>query len=166
MIIKIVLIFTALSQFIYSETVQEYQDEIDKKVIALVKKHYPKAKIERENSALKVSFDTMVYTVHNQMMTGEFHEKAVKQEGPRAKGFILFILVREGPYQGQAGVPQTFQKPYWQSYINAPKTKDEKNHYFFRLKYRHQINEDFMKELFNILPGSKNPMEKANKRLK
>ena len=156
LLILFTLTFTLRSS---SETIKDYQESINKEIMNVVKKYYPKAKLEFKNGGIQISHDTMIFTVHGAMMTGNYYEQTRKEEGPQGRGFLLFIKVVEGPYQRQAVVPQTLRKPYWKTYINAPQTKNKKNYYWINLKFGHLIKKDFMKELFSILPQSKNPLD-------
>lgn len=130
----------------------ELPKELVDKVTAIVRKHYPEAKINLTNQIFQASHGTMVFTVHGHEMTGEVQRTPHQEEGPNLKGFLLRISVAEGRYQGQAGVPQTLPGPYYPTYIDAPPMDGGKSHYRISFSYGSRVDDGFKKAVFESLP--------------
>jgi len=126
--------------------------ELNDRVSKLILKHYPKAELAANNGNLVAKHGTMIFTVHPYGKAGEILKKTDQVEGPNFKGFMLSISVKNGKYEGQAMVPQTLRRPYWQTYIDRPPTNDGKSHYVINFSYGSRLDREFMNALFEVLP--------------
>ncbi len=133
------------------------QDKLTARVSKLILEHYPDAEIIQGNGKLIAKHDTMIFTIHRHLKTGEILEKMDQVEGPNFKGFILSISTENGKYVGQAKVPQTIGKRYWETYIDRPLTDDGKGHYVINFSYGFSLDRKFMKALFEVLPRTRMP---------
>ncbi len=139
-----------------AEIPKELADRIQK----IVRQHYPDVEITQKNGWLSAKHGTMIFTVHRHLKTGEILETTDRVEGPNAEGFVLSLSVQEGKYEGAAVVPQILGEPYWQTYIDRPKTEDGQGHYVINFSYGSRLDKDFMKTVFEALPKSKPPGKK------
>jgi hypothetical protein len=86
---------------------------------ALFKKHYPEVTSATKDGGLVFDYKTRIFLVHELTMLGEWQE-AVEERGPNRGGIYCEIVPEEGPYHGQAKVPQTFDKRYFKVLLLAP----------------------------------------------
>ncbi|MBN1383928.1 MAG: hypothetical protein JW983_03475 [Elusimicrobia bacterium] len=127
------------------------QIELTESVSKLILKYYPDAEISQDNGNLVAKYGTMTFTVHGCSKIGRIFEKTKKVEGPNFKGFILCISVKNGKYGGQACVPQTLRRPYWQTYIDCPPTDDGEGYYAIDFSYGSSLDPKFMKAVLEVL---------------
>lgn len=156
--LKLAILFVVLSLSavaVLSAPVKQL--ELHDRVLKVVRKHHPNARIAQDNGNFVAKHGTMVFTVHQRWKTGEVRKETAQVEGPNFKGFLLSISVQNGKYEGAARVPQTLRRPYWQTYIDRPPTEDAKGHYVINFSYGSRLDREFMKALFEALPKSKMP---------
>lgn len=133
------------------------QTQLADQISALVTEHFPDAVIAQDNGKITAKHGTMIFTIHRHWKTGEIRKETDQIEGPNFEGFMISISVEDGRYEGQAMVPQTLNRRYWQEYIDRPPTADGKGHYVINLSYGSRIDRDFMKAVFEALPRSRMP---------
>src|SRR5262245_39789092 len=114
-------------------------------VRALVEKHYPKAVVTAKDSELHFEFNTRKFMIHEALMTGEWQD-AREEIGPQKGGVFGDIAVVSGPYEGQALLPQDFDKRYFVVWAAAPYSKKLDRHLLVHLKYSRNAPNDFRKE--------------------
>jgi len=124
-------------------------------ISTLVKKHFPHAVVSQDNGDLSAKHGTMPFTIHRHWKTGEIRKETDQVEGPNFKGFMISISIQDGKHEGQAMVPQTLHRRYWQEYIDRPPTEDGKGHYVINFAYGSRLDRDFMKAIFEALPRSR-----------
>ncbi|MBN1383925.1 MAG: hypothetical protein JW983_03460 [Elusimicrobia bacterium] len=127
------------------------QIELTERVSKLILKYYPEAEIVQDNGKFVAKYGTMIFTVHGRLKTGEILEKTKEVEGPNFKGFILSISVENGKYLGQAVIPQTLSRRYWNTYIDRPPTNDGKSYYVIDFSYGSSLDPKFMKAVLEVL---------------
>ena len=130
-------------------------EELVKKLSDAILKHCPDAKIEVTKEAFLAKDGTMQFTVHGQSMTGEISRKTFQEEGPNYKGFMLRISLVDGKYRGQAGVPQTLNRPYYPIFIDAPATADGNQHYSVSFSYGSRLDRKLKQAILDAVPTSK-----------
>ena len=96
----------------------------------------------------------MDFTIHSRWKTGEISEKTRTVEGPNYRGFMLEVSLQEGLYQGAAVVPQTLDRPYWKTYIDAINKEDSGKHLWVSFSYGGRIDQKFFQAIFKSLPQS------------
>lgn len=133
------------------------QTELVDRIGQLVTAHFPDAVVSQDNGTFSAKHGTMVFTIHRHSMTGEIWKETDQVEGPNFKGFMISISVRDGKYEGQAVVPQSLNRRYWQTYIDSPSTEDGKGHYVISFSYGSRLDNDFKKAVFEALPKSRIP---------
>jgi hypothetical protein len=131
--------------------------ELADRISKLVRERYPDAHIVGDNGKFSAKHGTMIFTVHRHWKTGEILGKTDQVEGPNYRGFILSVSVAGGKYEGQALVPQTLRRPYWETCIDRPSTEDGKGHYVINFSYGSRLNGDFKKAIFKSFPKSRIP---------
>lgn len=120
----------------------------------IVLEHFPGARVESSDGKLRASHETMTYTLHRSLKTGEVLAPTFRQEGPRQGGFILEVESVESRYEGAALVPQILQGPYWATFIDAVPIAGRDAHHRIRFAYR-GIAEVFRKEIHAAMPSSR-----------
>ncbi|MFA5203142.1 MAG: hypothetical protein WC708_01945 [Lentisphaeria bacterium] len=133
------------------------QTQLADRISGIAKNHFPDAVVSQDNGTLSAKHGTMVFTIHRHWKTGEILKETDQVEGPNYKGFMIFISVQDGRYEGQAMVPQTLNERYWQTYIDRPPTEDGKGHYVINFSYGARLDRDFMRAIFEALPKSRRP---------
>ncbi len=98
---------------------REYQTKLQ----AVIQQHHPDAKVEKEDNRLVYRFHTQTFKIHAVNMQGHIYENAHDEEGPNVDGILVRVSLRErereGESVGQAVIPQTIRRPYWQTFINV-----------------------------------------------
>lgn len=79
-------------------------------------------------------------------------EKTYQDEGPKFKGFILRVELRDGEYGGAAGVPQTLQGPYYSTFIDASNVDKNNKHYFVSFAYGGRLDPELKKAIMDAIP--------------
>lgn len=108
---------------------------------AAIQKECPDAKFEVAGDSFIAKHKTMLFTVHDRLMTGEIRSQTRQQEGPNYKGFLLQVTLQPGRETPQALTPQTIREPYWSTYINNPPTSDGKDHYWVSFSYGGRLDQ-------------------------
>ena len=86
---------------------------------ALLAKFFPNAVQATTTNEFTAQHATQEFEIHTQFKTGEVAQKAVKQTGPSATGFMLAVQRLKAPLvSAAADLPQSFDRPYWKSYVN------------------------------------------------
>lgn len=85
----------------------------------IIRKYHPDANIEEENDRLVYRFHTQTFKMHTIHKTGHISEKAHDEEGPNVDGILVTVTLREGKYEGPLETPQTLNRPYWRTFVNA-----------------------------------------------
>lgn len=118
----------------------------------LVRQYYPDAKITQTPDGLQFSHETMEFTMHLPLKTGEW-QAARPMQGPKRHGGIQgTAALREGKWMGAAMVPQSFDRFYFTSYLMAPYSAACDCHLVAHLDYPDTVDQSFVKawsELIN-----------------
>src|ERR1039458_6677961 len=78
----------------------------------LFRKYYPKVTSHLLKDKIHFEQETRIFIVHEPLMTGEWQDPW-EERGPMRGGILCDITLQKGKYQGQAEVPQTFDKRYF-----------------------------------------------------
>ena len=116
----------------------------------LFREHYPKATSHRLKDCIHFEHDTRVFIVHEPLMTGEWQDPW-ETRGPKPGGILCDITLQKGPYQGQAVVPQTFDKRYFKSSLEAPYSLKHDAHLEVHLSYPRDVSDDFLKQFTQLV---------------
>lgn len=116
----------------------------------LFRKHYPNATSHMLKNSMHFEHDTRVFIVHEPLKTGEWQDPW-ETRGPKPGGILCDITLEKGKYQGQAKVPQTFDKRYFRILLMAPYSAERDCHLCVRLSYPANVNNDFLKEFMELV---------------
>ncbi|HEY7311048.1 MAG TPA: hypothetical protein VH643_16915 [Gemmataceae bacterium] len=86
-----------------------------KKVGEVVKKHYPKAKVELKDGVIRFDYKTRIFKIHTANLDGVWQD-AHDERGPQPGGVCGWIQLLKGEYVGMAVLPQEFDVHYYKSY--------------------------------------------------
>jgi hypothetical protein len=86
-----------------------------KKVREVVKKHYPKAKVELKDGEIRFDYKTRVFKIHTANLEGVWQD-ARDERGPQPGGVYGWIKLSKGEVVGMAILPQVFDLHYYKSY--------------------------------------------------
>jgi hypothetical protein len=127
-------------------------DEMVQKLTKAIRTHCPDARFEVTKQEFVAKFETMTFTLHRRVKGGEVFPDTYQEEGPKVKGFILRVTMREGTYGGAAAVPQILQEPYFATYIDAKAVENNAKHYFVHFSYGSRLDEDLKKAISEAIP--------------
>jgi hypothetical protein len=116
----------------------------------LFRKHYPKATSHLLKDKIHFEDETRVFIVHEPTMTGEWQDPW-ETRGPKPGGILCDITLHQGPYQGQAAVPQIFDKRYFKTWLAAPYSPTHDAHLEVHLSFPRNVNEDFLKQFTDMV---------------
>jgi hypothetical protein len=116
----------------------------------LFRKHYPKATSHLLKDKIHFEHGTRIFIVHEPLMTGEWQDPW-ETRGPKPGGILCDITLQKGPYQGQAVVPQTFDKRYFKSLLAAPYSSKHDAHLEIHLSYPRNVSDDFLKQFTELV---------------
>jgi hypothetical protein len=127
-------------------------DELIEKLTKAIRKHCPDATFEMTKQEFVAKFETMTYTLHARGKSGEAFERTYQEEGPKFKGFLLRVELREGKYEGAAVVPQTLQEPYYSTFIDASNVEKDNKHHFVHFSYGGRLDPELKKAIIEVIP--------------
>jgi hypothetical protein len=116
----------------------------------LVEKHYPKAQVTSAEAEIRFTFDTRRFMIHTANRVGEWQD-AAEEIGPRKLGVWGEATVEAGRYEGQAVVPQEFDKHYFTLWLAAPYAEKLDRHLLVHLKYPRTAPKEFLKEFSDLV---------------
>ncbi len=128
--------------------------DIARSLTPIIRKYFPAATIEVSSTEYVAKHGTMAFTVHGRGMTGEVSPTTHVTEGPNYEGFMLRIGLHDGPYRGQADIPQRLNEPYWTTFLDAAPVPDRNQHLMTGLSVGNRLNEEFKKAVLKALPKS------------
>lgn len=132
------------------------KDTLFADVEKLMREFYP-AECTIKSGRFECRFNTRTFMIHNALKTGEWQD-ARPQEGPNRGGVLCTISCEDGPWNGAAMVPQTFEYRYFTSLLMAPYNKGQDKHLVARLYYPDNVNRQLI-ERYSKLVAS---FEKGN----
>ena len=116
----------SLRQKLGKQTVPPTFESVTGAARKLIATNFPDAVIHSETDEFTAQHATQEFEIHTQFKTGEVAQKAQKQTGPSATGFMLTVQRLKAPLvSAAADLPQSFDRPYWKSCVNSsfdPKT--------------------------------------------
>ena len=129
--------------------------DLDRSLTPIIRKYFPDSTIQVSATEYVAKHGTMAFTVHGRSMTGEVSPTTHVTEGPNYKGFMLRIGLHDGPYQGQAVVPQQLNELYWATFLDAAPIPGHNQHLMTGFSVGSRLNEEFKKAVLNALPKSR-----------
>lgn len=90
--------------------------------------------------------------VHEPLKTGEWQD-AFEMKGPNRGGILGDITLEEGPYQGAAEVPQSFDKRYFTMLLMAPDLPALGGHLRVELWYPADVDGGFLRQFRLLVDG-------------
>ena len=118
----------------------------------LFKRSYPKATSHLLGAKIHFEQDTRVFIIHEPLKTGEWQDPH-ETRGPMRGGILCDIEWRKGEYNGQAMVPQTFDKRYFKRLVMAPSSRKLDAHLYVHLSYPDGVSADFLKQFAELVDG-------------
>ncbi len=112
----------------------------------LFEKHYHKGTSAPKDGGLVFDCNTRIFLIHERARGGGDWQDASPQRGPNPGGIYCEIVSEEGPYNGQAEVPQIFDRRYFKVLLVAPYSKRLNRHLHILLFYPEGTPEAFLKE--------------------
>jgi hypothetical protein len=119
-------------------------------VSALVTRHYPKAIVTRDNQTIRFEFSTRKFMLHEPLKTGEWQD-AHEEVGPQKGGVWGWMELRDGKYNGQAILPQAFDKRYFVLNVIAPYSKKLDRHLYVHLKHPRDADRAFLRDFDTLV---------------
>ena len=120
-------------------------DDFYSTVRKVIAKHYPAVAVSNTDTTLTFDWNTQLFKIHEPTKTGEWQD-ATEQRGPKRGGVFCEIVSEAGVYNGQAEVPQTFDKGYFRVLLLAPYSKRLDRHLHVLLSYPADASKDFLRE--------------------
>lgn len=118
----------------------------------LVQKHYPKAKVILKDQVIRFGFNTRKFMIYTPFKDGEWQD-AREVAGPQNGGILGTIALREGRYDGQAHLPQAFDKCYFTTLVMAPYSKELDHYLDVHVSFPRDVPKDFLKEFQRLVNG-------------
>lgn len=125
---------------------------------SLFRKHYPKATSHLLKDTIHFEYDTRIFIVHEATLTGEW-QSPMETRGPKPGGILCDIRLEKGEYQGQAVVPQVFDKRYFKIQMLAPYSKTKGVHLIVQLYFPRDVKEDFLKQFTDLVNDFENHLD-------
>jgi hypothetical protein len=117
---------------------------------SLFRKYYPDATSHLLRDKIHFEHDTRLFIVHEPWMTGEWQDPW-EERGPKRGGILCDITLQQGKYQGQATVPQTFDKRYFKVLLLVGYSAKQDAHVHVLLSYPANVRDDFLKEFTGLV---------------
>ncbi len=121
-----------------------------REVRQLARRHYPQATAHHLNDAIHFEYNTRLFIVHEPQMTGEWQDPW-PERGPQRGGIHCDISIVPGGYQGQAVIPQNFDKRYYTLALTAPYSQKLDAHLLVYIKYPRNVPAGFLDEMNKLL---------------
>lgn len=131
-------------------TAQLYQmgpniDDFYSSVRKIIAEHFPRATDSNTDTTITFDYNTRLFKIHEPSKIGEWQD-ASEERGPKRGGIFCEIVSEAGVYNGQAEVPQTFDKGYFRVLLLAPYSKRLDRHLHVLLSYPADTSKDFLRE--------------------
>lgn len=114
------------------------------------RRHYPNVTSHLLKDKIHFEQDTRVFIMHESLMTGEWQDP-FEERGPKPGGILCEIRLEKGRYEGQAVVPQTFDKRYFKVLLMAPYSPKHDTHLWVNISYPQRVSADFLKEFAEMV---------------
>ena len=124
----------------------------------LFRKHYPEVTSHLLGDTIHFEHDTRLFIVHEALMTGQWQDPWAER-GPKPGGILCDITLEKGPYNEQAGVPQTFDKRYFKVLLMAPDSTKRDVHLHVKLSYPGNVKADFLKSFGKLVNDFENYLD-------
>ncbi len=131
-------------------------ENLEEKISSVVKQFFPEKSVERKkkDGGMTISLSTMPFQIHNIDKTGKIAEQSHEETGPKADGFLIQLTHQEGSYRGAAVYPQTFTRPYWQTFGTVIPIEANQNHIHISFSYGSLVPEDFIATLIKTFESN------------
>ena len=133
-------------------------DRMFNEIEQLVRRHYPKAILHRDENKMSFAFNTRTFILNVPLKTGEWQE-AREMKGPKMGGVMGTVEVREGRYEGAAFLPQTFEHWYFSDMVSTVYSEVCNHHVYCHLWVPKIAKKDAFIKDFNVLLNSRQTIE-------
>lgn len=116
----------------------------------LFRHQYPKVTSDLLKDKMHFECDTRLFIVHEADMGGRWQDPS-EERGPMPGGVLCDITLEKGPYQGQAFVPQTYDKHYFKVLQLAPYSEKHDEHLEVQLYYPRNMSDDFLQQFTDLV---------------
>lgn len=113
-------------------------------------RYYPKVTSHLLDEKIHFEQDTRVFILHEPQKTGEWQDPS-ETRGPKPGGVFCDIELREGKYNGAAGLPQTFDKRYFKVLVMAAYSQKHNAHLYLHLYYPDNARDEFLKQFSELV---------------
>jgi hypothetical protein len=113
-------------------------------------RYYPDAQLRLRGDVLEFEHDTRVFLIHSRLKTGQWQE-ARETRGPNPGGILGTIELRQGPYNGAAVLPQTFDNRYFETLVLAEASDDQSKFLYVHLSYPDSVKSGFLSEFREVV---------------
>lgn len=123
----------------------DFQEEIK----TTVARHFPTATFESHGRCISFEAKARDFMVHLPLKTGEW-QKATKVRGPKKGGVVGSLELVRGPYQGAAAVPQSFNRHYFEVWLQVVPMRADSGHIRITLSEPTQAKANFAREVQQV----------------
>jgi hypothetical protein len=116
----------------------------------VLQRYYPDAQSRLRGDLLEFEHDTRVFLIHSRLKTGGWQE-AREMRGPNTGGILGTIELRDGPYNGAAVLPQTFNNRYFETLVMAEASDDQSQYLYVHLSYPDSVKSGFLAEFREVV---------------
>lgn len=134
---------------------EELPADLVARLTKTIREHCPNAQIAAKGESFSAKSGTTMFTFHHRQKGDKEFETTYQEEGPDDRGFILSVLLVEGPYQGQLLTPAEVKGPHFPTFVDAVPTENGKTHYYVHFSYGVGIDPKLKEAVFAALPKSK-----------
>jgi hypothetical protein len=125
-------------------------EDASKALRPLIERHYPEAEVTAGDDEFHAKAGTMVFRVHGRDKAGKVSPKTWEVEGPNYLGFQLRVVRRKGVYGGAAALPQTFRRPYWETWGTAIYDGRADTHLHLLFSYGCRVKAEFREAVHRL----------------
>ena len=127
--------------------------ELLSRIRPVLQRYYPNATSQVRGMLLQFEQDTRRFLIHIPLKTGEWQD-AREISGPNRRGILCTIELRDGRYDGQAVLPQTFDERYFTTLVMAEASPDQSMYLYVHLSYPDTVDRRFLGEFHEAIKST------------
>jgi hypothetical protein len=153
---KILLVIAIISASGLAVHAAAPPQELVDKLQRVIREHCPDAVFEvDEKRGFVAKHGTMQFLVHDMSSFGEFLPTTHFEEGPNFKGFLLQLKAVAGTAEVALAGPQTLERQYFPTYLDAPPPENGESRYLVSFAYGRRLDPKLKKAIFEAIPRTK-----------